>query len=173
MVHLTHEVNLVFQVPFSGQLLHAVQLAVAVDIGADHHHPDSILGVHLRRGFHQEVQALQWLDPANVQQDLIAVQAQAGPHRIPVKGAEHGEIHTAGHQRDLAGVGAVKPRHGVPFVGREGDDAVGGGHHFGFDHRSFSLLHLAGPGLHLYKAQRMEGNDMGNAHFLGQFTADP
>jgi len=58
-------------------------------------------------------------------------------------------------------------------VGAEGDYPVGAGHDFGFNNWSFGRFHLAGPGLHLDEAQRMEGNDVGYTDLLGQLPADP
>ena len=42
VVHLTNEVYLPFQVPFLSEQLHAVHLTVAVHIGANHDHSDSV-----------------------------------------------------------------------------------------------------------------------------------
>ena len=52
-------------------------------------------------------------------------------------------------------------------MGAKSNDTVSGGHNFGFDNRSFSLLNLASPGLHLNQAQGMEGNHVGHIDRLG------
>ena len=53
MVYLAHKIYLVFQITLFGQLLYPVHLSITVDIGAHHHHPDALCGVHLSGSFHQ------------------------------------------------------------------------------------------------------------------------
>ena len=170
----SHEFNQVVYLAFFSQTAHPVGFGFAGAPAAHYHHADVFFaGLHLRGGFHQEVQALQRLHPAHVQQHFLTVEAQAPADFLLVQGAELGQVDSARRQHHARRVGAVQTGHGIALMSAEGNNAVGGEHCLPLHRRPLFRLDLPRPRLHLNQGQGVEGDHVGNAQAAGKTLAYP
>ena len=122
-------------------------------------------------GVQQQVDALEGLNAAHIEQHLVAVEAQFAAGLGAAQGAETGQVNAARNQLNAGGVGAVQPGHGVAFVGAEGDDAVGGGDDCRLGTLPDVRLAFTGAGLHFDAGQGVESDQMRGAEGGGEIPS--
>ena len=144
------------------QVRHLAGAGVAV--AADDEDEAVGLGFELRGRAEQNVDALQRLDPADEEQDLVVIaEAELLPRLALVYRLEHAEVDAAGHDGDAVRVRIVVADEQLPLVLAGDDDAIGLARDRPLRFNACRRLPFADAGAGLRFAERVEHRDVRHA----------